>query len=116
MIVLLDSGVLGQFCNPNPSHQTIAVNNWMYTLLARGVMIYTSQICDYEVRRSLILNSIKGASNQGIINLDELSEIIDFLPVTKIMLKTASQIWAEARNRGIPTANERFSCAACFQV
>ncbi len=107
MIVLLDSSVLGQLCNPNPSEQTIAVNNWMYFLLARGVVMFTSQICDYEVRRSLILNSMKGASSQGIDNLDELSEIIDFLPVSEIVLKTAAKIWAEARNKGIPTADEK---------
>jgi predicted nucleic acid-binding protein len=107
MIVLLDSSVLGQLCNPNPSEQTIAVNNWMYSLLAKGVVMFVSQICDYEVRRSLILNSMKGASNRGIDSLNELSEIINFLPVSQIVLKTASQIWAKARNQGIPTADEK---------
>ncbi len=39
--------------------------------------------------------------------MDRLSKIIDFLPVSQIVLKTASQIWAEARNQGIPTADEK---------
>ena len=107
MLVLLDSSVLGQLCNPNPSANTIAVNNWMYSLLGKGVVVVTSHICDYEVRRSLILNSMRGASDKGIDSLNELAEIVGFLPVSEIVLKTASQIWAEARNKGIPTADEK---------
>lgn len=107
MIVLLDSSVLGQLCNPNSSPNTIAVNNWMYSLLGKGVLLVSSHICDYEVRRSLILNSMRGFSTKGIDSLDELLEIIGFLPIDKKVLKTASQIWAEARNRGISTADEK---------
>jgi predicted nucleic acid-binding protein len=107
MIVLIDSGVLGKICSPNPSDEVNAVKDWMYSLLAKGVVMFTSQICDYEIRRSLILNSIRGLSSEGIDNLDRLSEIIDFLPISQTVLKTASQIWAEARNQGIPTADEK---------
>ena len=107
MIVLLDSGVLGKICNPNPSDEVNAVKEWMYSLLAKGVVIVTSQICDYEIRRSLILNFIRGLSSQGIDNLAQLEKIIDFLPVSETILKTASRIWAEARNKGIPTADEK---------
>jgi predicted nucleic acid-binding protein len=107
MIVFLDSSVLGKLCNPNSSPETIAVNDWMYSLLAKGVVVATSHICDYEIRRSLILNSIKSISSEGIDNLDELSEIISFLSVSETVLKKAAQIWAEARNQGIPTADEK---------
>jgi predicted nucleic acid-binding protein len=107
MIVLLDSGVLGKICNPNPSDEVNAVKEWMYSLLAKGVVIVSNQICDYEIRRSLLLNSMRGLSSEGINNLDRLSKIIDFLPVSQTILKTASQIWAEARNQGIPTADEK---------
>lgn len=107
MILLLDSGVLGKICNPNPSDEANAVKKWMYSLLAKGVVIVTSQICDYEIRRSLILNSIRGLSSQGIDNLAQLEKIIDFLPVNETILKTAFQIWAEVRSKGMSTADEK---------
>ena len=107
MIVLIDSGVLGKICNPNPSDEVNAIKEWMYSLLAKGVVLVTSQICDYEVRRSLTLNTLKGFSSEGIDNLNLLAEIIDFLPVTEAVLKQAAQIWAEARNKDIPTADEK---------
>ncbi len=37
--ILLDSGVLGKICNPNPSEEVNAVKQWMYSLLAKGVFI-----------------------------------------------------------------------------
>jgi predicted nucleic acid-binding protein len=107
MIVLIDSGVIGKICNPNPSNEVNAVKEWMYSLLAKGVVIVTSQICDYEVRRSLLLNSIKGASSESLDNLERLSKIIEFLSVSDTVLKKASLLWAEARNRGLPTADEK---------
>lgn len=54
MIVLLDSGILGKICNPNSSAETIAVREWLYSLLAKGIGVVTTYLCDYEVRRSLI--------------------------------------------------------------
>jgi predicted nucleic acid-binding protein len=107
MIVILDSGVLGQLCNPNPSPETIAVNEWVYSLIAKGIVVVTSCICDYEVRRSLILNSLRGISSEGINNLNELKNIIEFLPLSEAILQEAAQIWAKARNQGMPTADDK---------
>ena len=59
MIVFIDSGVLGKLCNPNPTEETIAVNNWLFSLLSKGIFVVSSYICDYEVRRSLILESLR---------------------------------------------------------
>ena len=51
MIILIDSGVLGKLCNPNSSPEVEAAREKLYSLLAKGVYIVSSQICDYEVRR-----------------------------------------------------------------
>lgn len=107
MIVLIDSGVLGKLCNPNSSPEVEAARERLYTLLAKGVYIVSSQICDYEVRRSLILNSLRGFSSEGIDNLNKLSEFIDFLPLNNTVLLKASKLWAEARIQGIPTADDK---------
>lgn len=44
---------------------------------------------------------------KSIDNLDELREIISFIPVTSTLLKKAAYIWASARSQGIPTADEK---------
>ena len=107
MIVLIDSGVLGKLCNPNSSPEVEAARERLYTLLAKGVYIVSSQICDYEVRRSLILNSLKGLSSEGIDNLNKLAEFIEFLPVSNAVLQEAANLWAEARIQGVPTADDK---------
>ena len=107
MIVLIDSGVLGKLCNPNSSPEVETAREKLYSLLARGVYVVSSQICDYELRRSLILNSLRGFSSEGIDNLNKLSEFIDLLPVNNSVLHEAANLWAEARIQGIPTADNK---------
>lgn len=107
MIVLIDSGVLGKLCNPNSSLEVEAARERLYTLLAKGIYVISSQICDYEVRRSLILNSMRGLSSEGINNLNKLSEFIDFLPINEDVFKEAAKLWAEARIQGTPTADDK---------
>ena len=82
MIVLLDTGVLGTLCNPNFSQEVSDCQSWLERLLARGVYFVTSEICNYEVRRGLILARKMGRESSGISKLDALREVIDFLPVT----------------------------------
>jgi hypothetical protein len=56
MIIFIDSGVLGKLCNPNSSPDAIAAKEWLFKLLSRSVRVVSSDICDYEVRRGLILS------------------------------------------------------------
>ncbi len=103
-IVFLDSGIIGLVTNPRKQGQSLACEQWMLGLLARGVNIVSSEICDYEVRRNLILEA-NLPSKTSLINLDELDDLITFLPVTKLALRTAAELWAEARLNGMPTAD-----------
>jgi predicted nucleic acid-binding protein len=107
MIVFIDSGVLGKLCNPNRTEETMAINQWLFSLLRRGAFVVSSDICDYEVRRSLILESLRKFNTDSLEDLDELQDLIAFLPLTKEVMKQAARIWAEARNQGIPTADEK---------
>jgi predicted nucleic acid-binding protein len=107
MIVFLDTGVLGLLSSPNNRGDAKECKEWFYRLLSRGVYIVTSDICDYEVRRSLHLASLKNPTVNGIENLDELQQVIDFLALTKGVIREASILWAEARSQGIPTADEK---------
>ncbi len=42
MIVFLDSGVLGLLTNPNKEGQPLLCENWLYSLLAKGVYVVSS--------------------------------------------------------------------------
>ena len=76
-------------------------------MLSRGIYVVTSDICDYEVRRSLILESKKKPNINSIESLDELKNIVTFLPLTSQAMLEAAELWAKARNQGIPTAGEK---------
>ena len=56
-IIFLDSGIIGLVTNPRKQGQSLACEQWMLGLFARGVNIVSSEICDYEVRRNLILEA-----------------------------------------------------------
>ena len=107
MIVFVDSGILGKLCNPNRTEETVAVNNWLFSLLGKGVCVVSSRVCDYEVRRSLILESLRKSNINSIQELDDLYNYLTFLPLTDEVMQEAADIWAEARVRGMPTADEK---------
>jgi hypothetical protein len=73
-------------------------------LLAKGVYVVSSDICDYEVRRSLLLLETQQFSKINLDRLDRWREVIDFLPLTTNVMQTAVGVWADARRRGLPTA------------
>ena len=56
MIVFLDSGVLGLLSSPRDTGEAGDCKEWFFRLLSRSVYIVTSDLCDYEVRRGLILS------------------------------------------------------------
>lgn len=107
MIVFLDTGVLGLISSPKRSESVLACEQWLLQLIARSVYVVTSNICDYEVRRSLILASFKDGKKRGLENLNNLQEIIDFLPVTTDALHLAAYLWASSRSQGKPTADPK---------
>ncbi|MFP5270532.1 type II toxin-antitoxin system VapC family toxin [Coleofasciculus sp.] len=106
MIVLLDSGVLGLLANPiqdiseAETNEIYQCTEWLYDLLSKSVYVVASEISDYEVRRELI--RIK---SEGVRLLDNLREVIEFLPLTKEVMQKAAEFWAEARQSHIPTAD-----------
>lgn len=107
MIIFLDTGVLGILASPNDKQEVINCQNWLYQLTARGVYFISSDICDYEVRRSLILESFKYNREQSLKNLDELKQIIDFFPITSNAMRLAAHLWATSRSQGQPTADPK---------
>ncbi|MGK7899703.1 MAG: type II toxin-antitoxin system VapC family toxin [Xenococcus sp. (in: cyanobacteria)] len=107
MIVLIDSGVLGLLANPNKIGEAKKCEEWLYTLMAKGVYITTSIICDYEVRRNLILESLRRPKINSIASLDELKGIISILSLKDEVMYLAAELWAQTRSQGNPTTNPK---------
>ena len=107
MIVFLDTGILGLLANPNKKGEAANCEQWLLGLLSRGVSVLTSDICDYEVRRSLILESLRKPNINSVASLDELQKLIAFLPIDNEVMRNAASLWAEARIQGVPTADDK---------
>ena len=106
MIILLDSGILGQLTSPNLDWDTDPLKKWFDISLIRTNVV-SSKICDYEIRRGLLLAQKQGLTAEGLSLLDDLCKFVEFLPVTETILDLAADIWATARMAGQPTAGER---------
>ena len=105
MIVFIDSGVLGLLTNPNKIGKPMQCENWLYSLLAKGVYVVSSDICDYEVRRSLLLEAQRKPDLISVQNLDNLRDIIDFLKLDSAVMFKAAEVWMSARLQGKQTAD-----------
>lgn len=97
-LVLLDTGPLGFIARRRPDP---AVLLWTRRLSAAGVRLAIPEICDYELRRELQRARLNGS----VQALDALSALFDYLPLDTTIMRLAAQLWAEARQRGKPTAD-----------
>ena len=98
-VVLLDTGPLGMVTHPRPNPEIV---EWLRDLLSDGVTVIVPEIADYELRRELI----RAKRAKGIARLDALERRIGYLPLSTIAMRKAAEFWADARNRGIPTAGD----------
>lgn len=106
-IVFIDSGVLGILCNPNQSEINAKCEEWLYRLLSQGIRVITSEICKYEVKRSLILAQKKSKYKiGGIDKLEELSDLIEFIPITRKEIDIACEMWSNCILNGEKLASE----------
>jgi hypothetical protein len=119
MMVFLDSGVLGILSNPTESETNAKCEDWLFRLLSKGIKVITSEICKYEVKRSLILAQKRtGYKIGGVEKLAELSDLIEFIPITKNEIDIACEIWSDSVIKGIQVAAENdinFDIIICAQ-
>lgn len=102
MLVLLDSGPLGLLSNPTTTGEPREAREWALGLLDGGATMVVPEIADYEVRRELL----RAEKSSGIRRLDELSNGFVYDPLRTKHFRRAAQLWADARNRGLPTARD----------
>lgn len=99
MIVLLDTGILGALCAPEPDHE---IHNWFVGALQRGRQLTLPEICDYELRRELK----RAGLQRSLARLEDLAGTISYLPLTTEAMRAAADFWAEVRNAHAPTASD----------
>ena len=103
MIVLLDAGPLGMISNPNASITNSACYQWVESLVLNGDEVLVPEIADYEVRRELL----RAQKTHGLARLDILKNSLGYLPLTTSVMLKAAELWAQARNSGLPTADPK---------
>jgi predicted nucleic acid-binding protein len=102
-VVLLDAGPLGLVTNPRRSRQSVACAQWLQALVARGTRVMVPEIADYEVRRELL----RANKVRGLARLDALARLLEYLPLTTAAMRQAALFWAQARQQGQPTADDK---------
>jgi predicted nucleic acid-binding protein len=101
--VLLDAGPLGLVINPRRSRQSVACAQWLQALGRHGSRVLVPEIADYEVRRELL----RANKVRGLARLDALASLLEYLPLTTAAMRQAAIFWAQARQQGRPTADDK---------
>lgn len=104
-VIVLDTGPLGLLTNPKRTQETIAATRWAVDVMTAGHRLVVPSIADYEVRRELL----RAGKTKGIALLDTFNEARAdrYVPLSDAALKHAAGLWAQARNRGTPTADPK---------
>lgn len=103
ILVFLDSGPLGMVSNPKETPICEEARSWLAGLGERGFSAVVPEIADYEVRRELL----RAGKASGLRRLDQLKAVLPYLPITTAVMMKAAELWAEARQRGQPTADPK---------
>jgi predicted nucleic acid-binding protein len=98
--VVLDSTPLGILCHPRSPPHVLACRQWVTDLVVSGRRVIVPEIADYEIRRELI----RLGGMVSLANLDGLGLQLEYLPINTNAIRTAAELWAQARNAGLPTA------------
>ncbi len=99
--VALDSGPLGALAHPR---RNVDIAAWLDGILAAGIVVYLPEIIDYEVRRGLLAAH---HMTRSVRRLDQLKEVLTYLPLTTATMLEAASLWAQARQRGQSVADPK---------
>ena len=103
-IIVLDSGPLGDACRRRGNPDVEALTLWWIRAKANGAILAIPEIADFEVRRGLLLSG----ATAGIQRLDNLREEFGhYIPISTVAMRKAAELWADARRKGVPTADEK---------
>jgi predicted nucleic acid-binding protein len=105
-VIVLDSAPLGLLVHTKAARSVTDCRNWIAGHLSAGTRIVVPEIVDYEIRRELLRANLTPAiSALDAFNAAEPGRL---LALNSADLRLAADLWARARNQGIPTA-DRFA-------
>lgn len=93
--IILDTGPLGKIAHPRPNQE---VAGWLRRVVASGGLVIIPEIADYELRRNMLLEGMASSLKR----LDELKDLLLYLPLTTRVMVKAAEFWATARKQGEP--------------
>src|SRR5262249_10255227 len=103
-IIVLDSGPLGDACRRRGRPDVDDLAQWRIQAQANGGIMASPENADYEVGKGLPL----GGARESIERLANLSDELGFYtPITTAAIRKAAELWADARRKGIGTADEK---------
>lgn len=102
-LVLLDAGPLGLVTNPRATPENQQCKQWLAALTTSGIRVLVPEIADYEVRRELL----RAGKRRGIARLDNLKVTAGYVSLTTATMLRAAELWAQARQQGLPTADPK---------
>lgn len=70
-------------------------------MLRADCIVFVPEIADYGVRRELL----RANKTRSVKRLDSVKSLADYLPIDTRTMLLAAEFWAEARQRGMPTAD-----------
>ena len=98
--LILDTGPVGRIIHPARNQQ---IDSWLRRVLESGLIVILPEISDYEVRRNLMLEDL----TESLHRLDRLKSLLVYQRITTPIMIRAAELWAEARRRGQPTADQK---------
>jgi predicted nucleic acid-binding protein len=102
--IALDTTPLSLLAHPNEKQPLVKeVREWLEGVLTAGSIVFLPEIADYEVRRELL----RLGRTKSLQRLDALQSTLTYLPLDTATMRRAAEMWAEARNQGVPTADPR---------
>ncbi len=99
--ILLDTGPLGEVVHQNKNTRA-PIEAWMQQMVVKGVTIRIPGIADYELRRELIRSRFA----DSVHALDQLIQVLGYLPISQETTNCACELWAQARNLSQATASD----------
>jgi hypothetical protein len=71
--------------------------------VTHGTRVIVPEIADDEVRRELL----RANKVSGLTRLDALAGLLEYLPISTAARHQAAVFWAQARQQGRPTADDK---------
>ena len=85
--------------------ETDLCRDWIFSCVAQGNLVYVPEICYYEAIREL--ERIGATSQIRKLKAFCLAEAYRFIPINSIHIEHAAKLWAQVRNMGKMTSDNK---------